>query len=124
MRARHVYEENQRSHAAVQAIQAGDAARFGALMTASHRSLRDLYQVSTPALDAVVAAALASDGCFGARLTGAGFGGSVIALVEERAAGACRAAMAAAAHRDLESTWVFRPAAGVAALLPDVVGAG
>jgi galactokinase len=124
MRARHVYEENQRSHAAVQAIQAGDAPRLGALMTASHRSLHDLHEVSTPALDSVVAAALASDGCLGARLTGAGFGGSVIALVDERAAGACRATMAAAAHRDLESTWVFRPAAGVAALLPDVVGAG
>ena len=124
MRARHLHEENRRSGAAADAIRTGDARELGALMTESHRSLRDLYEVSTPKLDAAVAAAVNARGCHGARLTGAGFGGSVIALVEAPASGACRAAMAAAAGRGITSTWVFRPAAGVAELLPDVVGRG
>lgn len=79
-RARHVVSENARVLAAVEALRAGDDARFGALMTESHRSLAEDYEVSTEALDRLVESALAA-GAFGARLTGAGFGGCAVALV-------------------------------------------
>ena len=88
-------------------------------MSASHRSLRDLHEVSTPALDAMVAAAEAVPGCTGARLVGAGFGGAVVALVTRHAAGACREAMADACGGG--STFELRPSPGVAILAPDVV---
>ncbi|HEY4343642.1 MAG TPA: galactokinase [Parvibaculum sp.] len=79
-RARHVVGENARVLAAVDALRAGDAGRFGALMSESHRSLAEDYEVSTPALDRLAASALAA-GAFGARVTGAGFGGCIVALV-------------------------------------------
>ena len=78
-RARHVISENERVLAAVAAM--GDPGEFGRLMVTSHESLRDDYEVSTPELETVVAAAAAAPGCFGARLTGAGFGGAAVALV-------------------------------------------
>ena len=65
-------------------------------MTASHASLRDDYEVSTPALDAIVEAAVATPGCEGARLTGAGFGGWAIVLVRNEAVDAVRSAVDAA----------------------------
>lgn len=80
-RARHVITENARTLAAAQALRAGDLVRVGELMRASHASLRDDFEVSTPALDAMVACALEAPGCYGARLTGAGFGGCAVALV-------------------------------------------
>ena len=61
----------------------GELAAFGRLMDDSHASLRDLYQVSTPELDALVDIAKDLPGCIGARLTGAGFGGCTINLVAE-----------------------------------------
>ena len=67
--------------ASVAAMRADDLPRLGALMTASHASLRDDYEVSSRELDLLVALALAQPGVYGARLTGAGFGGCVIALV-------------------------------------------
>ena len=76
-RARHVVREHRRVLDAVEAVVRGDLARFGALMTESHASLRDDFDVSVPELDAIVAGALAS-GALGARLTGGGFGGSAI----------------------------------------------
>ena len=76
-RARHVISENLRVLAALDA----DAVEFGALMDASHASLRDDYAVSVPALDALVATLQMEKGVFGARLTGAGFGGCCVALV-------------------------------------------
>lgn len=82
-RARHVVEENQRTLAAAQAMRRGDASRLGHLMHESHVSLRDAYEVSSPALDAMVEAAQASPGCLGARMTGAGFGGCAMALVDD-----------------------------------------
>ena len=82
LRARHVIGENARTLAAAAALRAGDAATFGDLMNASHTSLRDDYAVSSPALDAMVTAARAAPGCFGARMTGAGFGGCAVALVD------------------------------------------
>ncbi len=80
-RARHVISENARTLAAADAMRRGDATRPGALMNASHDSLRDDFEVSTAALDVLVAAARGQPGCFGARLTGAGFGGCAVALV-------------------------------------------
>lgn len=81
-RARHVVRENARVLAGVEALQKKDAARFGELMTASHRSLAEDFEVSTPELDRLVEAALAG-GALGAKLTGAGFGGAIVALVPE-----------------------------------------
>ena len=78
-RARHVVSENARVLAAAAALAAGDAAEVGRLMLESHRSLRDDYEVSTPELDAIVDRLMAA-GALGARLTGAGFGGCVVAL--------------------------------------------
>jgi galactokinase len=85
-RARHVVRENLRVQEAVKGV---DAARFGTLMNESHASLRDDYEVSIPELDALVEALRRAPGVFGARLTGAGFGGAVVALCragEEQAA--------------------------------------
>ena len=79
-RARHVITENRRVLDTVDALTAGDFKAFGRLMDASHASLRDDYEVSTPELDAYVDAARDA-GALGARLTGAGFGGCAIALV-------------------------------------------
>src|SRR5712692_1385737 len=78
-RARHVITENARVLEAVQALQRQDFGAFGRLMYASHRSLRDDYEVSTPELDAFVEIAVQSS-ALGARLTGAGFGGCALAL--------------------------------------------
>ncbi len=82
-RARHVVRENQRVLQAVEALRAGDVAELGALMNQSHDSLRDDYEVSSPALDAAVEIARATDGVLGARMTGAGFGGCAIALAAQ-----------------------------------------
>ncbi|MFM1918126.1 MAG: hypothetical protein RJB01_1641, partial [Actinomycetota bacterium] len=79
-RVRHVITENERVRAAVDACARGDGSALGRLMTASHQSLRDDYEVSCPELDAAVASALEL-GASGARMTGGGFGGSAIALV-------------------------------------------
>jgi galactokinase len=79
-RARHVVTEVARINHAVTALEAGDWELFGRLMTESHTSLRDDYEVSVPELDIAVDAALDA-GAIGARMTGGGFGGSVIALV-------------------------------------------
>lgn len=81
-RARHVVTEIQRVWDFRDALAAGDADRIGSLMAASHASLRDDYEVSCPELDEIVSAAYAAPGCIGARMTGAGFGGAAVALVE------------------------------------------
>ncbi len=81
-RAAHVVAENARPDALAQALAAGDLAGAGHVMSASHASLRDLYDVSCAELDTLVAIAERQPGCHGARLTGAGFGGCAIALVE------------------------------------------
>ena len=85
-RARHVVTENARTLTAAEAMRAGDARSMGRLMNESHASLRDDFEVSSEALDAIVAAAQGADGCYGARLTGAGFAGCAVALVDEAAA--------------------------------------
>lgn len=83
-RVRHVVTENARVKRAVEACKQNDLATLGRLMNESHASLRDDYQVSCAELDAMVAIAQKQVGCFGARLTGAGFGGCTVNLVEER----------------------------------------
>jgi galactokinase len=82
-RARHVVEENARVLAFAAALEAGDLAACGRLMTESHASQRDLFEVSVPEVDALVERCLAG-GALGARLTGGGFGGSVVALFADR----------------------------------------
>ena len=81
-RARHVVSENRRVLDFVDALRAGDPRAAGELMTAGHASLRDDFEVSTPVVDALVERLLATPGVHGARLTGAGFGGTVVALTE------------------------------------------
>ncbi len=115
----HVMGETARATAAADAMRRSDLAALGRTMSASHRSLRDLHEVSTPLLDAVVTAAESVRGCAGARLVGAGFGGAVVALVGRSAADGCREAMAAAC--DGGATFELRPSPGVAALAPDAV---
>ena len=78
-RVRHVLSENERVDAAVEALAAGDLAGLGRLLDASHRSLRDDYEVSVPAVEAAVEACKEA-GALGARIMGGGFGGSVLAL--------------------------------------------
>lgn len=86
-RARHVISENERTLQARDAMLAGDAEALGKLMIASHTSLRDDFEVSSPALDAIVDCANADPSCYGARMTGAGFGGCAVALVRTADAG-------------------------------------
>lgn len=82
-RARHAVSENLRTLEAARLLRQGDLAGFGRLMVQSHDSLRDDYEVTGFELDTIVHDALAFDGCIGARMTGAGFGGSAIALVRK-----------------------------------------
>ncbi len=84
----HVVEEIERVKKGCQCLFSDDAKGFGELMTASHASLRDLYAVSIPALDALVEIARGLPGVYGARLTGAGFGGCTVNLVESARADA------------------------------------
>jgi len=81
-RLRHVESELERVRAFAAALDAGERDRLGELLKASHRSLRDDFEVSTPAVDALVERAWAMPGCLGARIMGAGFGGSILALLD------------------------------------------
>ncbi len=96
-RARHVVTENLRVAAFAQALAVGDVVGAGARMTQSHASLRDDFEVSTPTLDGLAEGLCATGGVYGARLTGAGFGGCVVAL---------------AAPGAVAGGWRFRPAGG------------
>ena len=80
-RCRHVVSENERVLETVTALNQGDLTTVGQLMNASHESLREDYEVSSPALDLMVETMRSAPGCYGARLTGAGFGGCAVALV-------------------------------------------
>ncbi len=92
--ARHVVTENARVHETARALADGDAGELGRLFAASHASLRDDFRVSLPELDLLVES-LVEAGAVGARLTGAGFGGAVVALAEDERAGAVADAAAA-----------------------------
>jgi galactokinase len=84
-RARHVVTEDARTLESVTALKAGDVARFGQLMNASHESLKNDYEVSCKELDDMVAAAHSLEGVYGSRMTGAGFGGCTVSLVADEA---------------------------------------
>jgi galactokinase len=120
-RCRHVVSENARVEQAVGAMRSGDTARLKSLMAESHRSLRDDYEVSCPELDVLVELALALPCCHGARLTGAGFGGSTVNLVEAGAIEAFAQAMMTGYRercRREAQIHIFEPSAG-ARLLTD-----
>ena len=103
-RCRHVVTENERVVEAADALEQGDLARFGALMNDSHVSMRDDYAITCPEVDTLVAIAQAQPGVLGARMTGGGFGGCVVSLVEAAAVDAfmtsVRAAYAKATGHD------------------------
>jgi galactokinase len=93
-RARHVISENARTVEAAECLRRGNLTRLGVLLGGSHRSLRDDYEVSGEALDAIVECARRQPGCYAARLTGAGFAGCAVALVDaDRVATFCDATM-------------------------------
>ena len=81
-RARHVVTENQRVHDTVKAFKAKDLPRVGELFFASHASMRDDYAVSVPEIDFLVELCRAQKSIYGARLTGGGFGGSIVAIAK------------------------------------------
>lgn len=82
-RAKHAVYENQRTIKAVKALENGNLELLGKLMIASHESLRDDYEVTGKELDTLVSESLKQDGVIGARMTGAGFGGCAVSIVEE-----------------------------------------
>jgi galactokinase len=86
-RCRHILTENARVLEAKQAMQNGDNGRFGELMLAAHASQRDDFACSCQEIDFLVDTAATLDGCFGARMTGGGFGGCTVNLVEQEKAG-------------------------------------
>lgn len=114
-RAQHVIAEVQRTEEGSEALRKGDIAKFGDCMTRAHVSLRDLFEVSTPELDVMVEAAVSVEGCYGSRLTGAGFGGCAVALVHPSAREAFEQHVtkryAEATGRTTEVQW-FSPAGG------------
>lgn len=115
-RLRHAVTENARCLQARHALAHGEAATLGRLLAGSHESLAKDYEVSCAELDALVEAATGIPGCIGARLTGAGFGGNTVNVVESHRAESFREALAAAYHaRTGRATVVrvVRPAGGV-----------
>lgn len=116
----HVISENQRVLDGVAALGGGDSASFGALMNASHDSLRDDFEVSCRELDILVHAARES-GALGSRMTGAGFGGCTVSLVPTAAVSAFKDAVREryrAATGLTADAWVFTPARGVHEVQP------
>lgn len=105
-RARHVVAENTRVRQFAAALAAGDLRAAGHLMGEAHRSIRDDFETSTPTMDRIVADIAATPGVFGARMTGGGFGGCVVALAEP-------GALTPDDERD-HPVWVTRPVAGAA----------
>jgi len=97
-RCRHVVSENARTLEAADALQQKNLNRFGDLMYASHRSLRDDYDVSCPELDVLVELARKCRGVFGARMTGGGFGGCTVNLVSAEAVASFQAELSAGYH--------------------------
>jgi galactokinase len=120
-RARHVITENARTLQAAEAMHRDDPAEMGQLMNASHASLRDDFQVSSAELDAMVECARQEDGCYGARMTGAGFGGCAVALVRGDTADAFAASVAdryQTATDIVPNVYVCAAAGGAAVVIP------
>ena len=114
-RALHVVTENGRVLDSAEALRSGDIVRFGKRMAESHRSLRDLYEVSCRELDLMVDLAYQQKGVFGARMTGGGFGGATINLVDARYAGEFKEKMAKSYQREtglVPQIYICRPAEG------------
>ncbi|HBG09129.1 MAG TPA: galactokinase, partial [Firmicutes bacterium] len=114
-RARHVVMENARVQQGVTALKAGELEEFGRLLTASHKSLRDDYEVSCAELDLLVELALEVPGVLGSRMTGAGFGGCTIALVPQTSLPAFEKTVSEEYQRRTgiqPEIFVFRPAPG------------
>ncbi len=114
-RARHVVEEDERVLATERALRAGGLDEVGRLFAASHASLRDLYEVSVPELDALVGLAASTPGVVASRMTGAGFGGCTVSLVHAEAVDRLRARVmheyAALTGRE-PRVWAVRAVAG------------
>ena len=113
-RVRHVVTENQRVLDTVALLRAGQVSAIGPLLTASHESMRDDFEITVPEIDVAVSTALAA-GALGARMTGGGFGGCVLALVPAQSADDVASAVAAAyaAHGFTAPTWFAAvPSAG------------
>jgi galactokinase len=123
-RARHIVTENQRTLDAAAALAAGNMARMGALMAASHASMRDDFEITVPPIDQLVeilqgVIGTGTDALGGARMTGGGFGGCVVALLPQSMVAAARAAVAAqyrAPGGEEASVYVCHPSAGAGAL--------
>jgi galactokinase len=109
-RVRHVVSENERVLEALRAIERRDAVAFGAIVSAAHVSLRDDFEVSLPAIDTIVAAALDDAEVYGARLTGGGFGGSVLVVTHKGVARAVALRVVAASGTTARA--VLPPEAG------------
>lgn len=103
-RAQHVVNECQRVLEGAACLKQGHVAAFGRLIEESHMSARDLYEVSIPELDLLAATAWQVDGCYGARLTGAGFGGCIVILAESDAEPRLRLALEEVYQRTFERT--------------------
>jgi len=119
-RALHIVSENARTLDAADALRAGDIDRFGKRMAESHRSLRDLYEVSCMELDLMVDLAYQQKGVHGARMTGGGFGGATINLVDARFAGEFKEKIAKAYQHEtglLPQIYICKPAEGAGPLL-------
>ncbi len=108
-RARHVVSENARTLAAAEALRAGDGEALGALLYASHASLRDDYEVSCRELDVVVEIARETPGVLGARMMGAGFGGNALVLVRQASLVALEARLSAEYSRRTGRIGALRP---------------
>jgi galactokinase len=103
-RARHVVDENRRVNEFAAAARNGDLKRMGELFLASHRSLRDDYQVSCPELDFLVDTAMGIEGVYGARMTGGGFGGCTVNLVAKESTGEFQAKIAGSYEQQFNRT--------------------
>ena len=122
-RARHIVTENDRTEAAAEAMRRGDAEGLGQLMNESHVSMRDDFEISSNELDQMVALAQAEAACYGARMTGGGFAGCAVALVQEDALGTFTKHVAAAYKKatGLEpALYVCHGAAGAGAVYRNV----
>ena len=122
-RAGHVVAENRRVLEAAEAMRIGDLERLGALINASHASLRDDYEVSGPGLDAIVDVAVGAPGCRGARMTGGGFAGCAVALVDAVDADEFVGDVVDRYHYDghTAQVWLCSPSAGASIVsAPDV----
>ena len=125
-RAHHVVTENARVLAAASTLEEGDLETAGALMNLSHESLRDDFGVSSHELDVMVLIARSLDGVYGSRMTGGGFGGSTISLVDEDRSGEVVGALADRYAEDTgiaPSVFIAEPSEGASVLAPDGTGA-